>query len=208
MGGRRAPSWQRRPTADSRDADAVAGARHAHSIEDETWDRGTAGLSHAGMRRYQRRVCPSQSYLPAPPREDATRTCGRESAARARHAGGPHAKGAGRTRGGTAAEAARLAGRRGAEAEGARGEGQPGFDSWRALTLIPTIFFSVVTSRLALLGGEAGLHALPRIEPGLLRLSARVAPSPMSSGRRFEVWVLRKRTFKPSGPAHHRNTVR
>ena len=56
-------------------------------------------------------------------------TSGRESAARARHAGGPHAKGAGRTRGGTAAEAARLAGRRGAEAEGARGEGQPGFDS-------------------------------------------------------------------------------
>ena len=44
--------------ATSRDADAVAGARHAHSIEDETWDRGTVGLSHAGMRRYLSKAAP------------------------------------------------------------------------------------------------------------------------------------------------------
>jgi len=46
-------------------------------------------------------------------------------------------QGAGRTRGGTTAAAARLAGRRGAEAEGARGEGQPGFDSRRGLYRYP-----------------------------------------------------------------------
>ena len=90
-----APSWQRRQPPPRvmqmlRLVDAV-GARHAHSIEDETWDRGTAGLSHTGMRRHQRSSFPFQSEPPAPPREDATRTSGRESAARARHAGGPHA---------------------------------------------------------------------------------------------------------------------
>ena len=41
---------------------------------------------------------------------------------------------------------------------------------------LPPIQFTTITSRLALLEDEAGLHALPRIEPGLLRLSARVAP--------------------------------
>ena len=53
VGGHRAPSWQRRRPPLSRDADAVVGARHAHSKEDETWDHGTVGLSHAGMRRHQ-----------------------------------------------------------------------------------------------------------------------------------------------------------
>ena len=181
-----------------------------------------AGLSHVGMRRYlSRKGCP-------------TRACGAINEGRShssqtslrRHARTPRARAgvsrqrglatpAGRTHRARAARAAARrrprpgeAGGRGAEAEGARGEGQPGFDSWRALTAIPSKIVVGVTNRPALLVSEAGLHALPRIEPRLLRLSARVAPSPMSSGRRFEVWVLRKRTFKPSGPAHHRNTVR
>ena len=81
-------------------------------------------------------------------------------------------QGAGRTRGGTAAAAARLAGRRGAEAEGARGEGQPGFDSRRGLTAIPITIARKITSRHALLQAllvaEAGLHALPRIVARLL----------------------------------------
>ena len=47
-------------TATSRDADAG----HAHSIEDETWDRGTAGLSHAGMRRYLSKAAPIPVMIP------------------------------------------------------------------------------------------------------------------------------------------------
>ena len=78
-------------------------------------------------------------------------------------------QGAGRTRGGTAAAAARLAGRRGAEAEGARGEGQPGFDSRRGLTVMPRTYVRPAirkTNRPAIFVGEAGPHALPWIEPG------------------------------------------
>jgi len=51
-------------TATSRDADAVVGARHAHSKEDETWDHGTAGLSHAGMRRYLSKALPIPVTIP------------------------------------------------------------------------------------------------------------------------------------------------
>ena len=89
----------------------------ARSIEDDTLGIAARQGCPAG-RRHQPSLVPSQSRLSAPPREDASMR-GRESAARARHAGGPHAghRGPHVRQHGTAA-AARLARRRGAVARG------------------------------------------------------------------------------------------
>ena len=76
---------------------------------------------------------------PAPPREDDTRTSGRESRQRGLATPAPGCtQGAGRTRGGTAQPPPRRAegggggGGGGRRAEGARGEGRAEFDSRRA----------------------------------------------------------------------------
>lgn len=74
----------------------MVGARHAHSIEDETWDRGTAGLSHAGMRGCgainQGTAHTSYKSLRRHARTPRARAGVRVAAARARHAGArPHA---------------------------------------------------------------------------------------------------------------------
>ena len=101
---------------------AGIGARHAHSIEGETWDRGKAVLYHAGMRRAINEVGshPSHAFLRRHVSAPGARAGVSRGSAGSLYAGGPHAGRGQHARRHGGGRGPRLAGLRGARGGGGR----------------------------------------------------------------------------------------